>query len=83
MWTVMLPNVTISFFRSKELPLILHDLEKFSISMLTIFLQILPLWQCMLNLADSSNDPLNMEHGEAMDTQLVVGSENDMGEKVR
>lgn len=82
--------VTTSFFSSKELPLILLDLEKFSISMLDygqkiIFLQILPLWQCqcILNLAGRSNDPLNMEHGEAMDKQHIVGNENDMGEKAR
>jgi hypothetical protein len=49
----------------------------------TIFLQILPIWQCMLNLSGLSADPFDMDSGEAMDKQKLVGNENDVGEQAR
>ena len=78
--------VTISFFRSKNLCLLLEDMEKFSTQMLeygqkAIFLQMLPLWQCILNLSGRSHDPLDMAHGEAMSKQDLVGNDHDISEE--
>ncbi|KAI2495275.1 hypothetical protein MHU86_19246 [Fragilaria crotonensis] len=49
----------------------------------TIFLQILPIWQCVLNLSGSSADPCDIDSGEAMDKQKLVGNENGVGEQAR
>ncbi|KAI2506493.1 histidine kinase [Fragilaria crotonensis] len=54
--------ITISFFSSTNLCYLMEDMEKYSILMLeygqkSIFLQILPLWQCILNLSGRSQDP--------------------------
>ncbi|KAI2507874.1 PFAM Protein kinase domain [Fragilaria crotonensis] len=77
-----------SYYCAKELPLLLRDIEKFSSQMLeygqkTIFLQILPIWQCVLNLSGLSNDPCDMDSGEAMNKQHLVGNENVVGEQAR
>ena len=79
---------SMSYFSSKELPLLLREIEKFSSQMLeygqkTIFLQILPIWQCVLNLSGLSDDPCNMDSGEAMNKQHLVGNENAVGEQAR
>jgi predicted ATPase len=86
----MLINIyfSVSYFSSNYLPLLLQDVVKYSNQMLeygqkTIFLQILPIWQCMLNLSDLSADPCDMDSGEAMDKQKLVGNENDVGEQAR
>jgi len=57
---------------------LLQDIEQFSSQMLDYkrhywFLMILPLWQCLLNLSGQSDDCSNMEVGNAIEKESLVG----------
>lgn len=76
----------IYFYSSLELGPLLSDIERFSAQMLEygqklIFLQILPIWQCVLNLTGNSSNVLDVENGEARDRQHDVGNENGLGQQ--
>lgn len=43
------------------------------------FLHCLPIWQCLLNLSGQSKDPLDVENGEAIQKQKMVGAEGEIG----
>ena len=79
---------SMSYYASRNLPSLLQDIETFSCQILdygqkTIYLQILPIWQCVLNLCGRSDDPCNVDSGEAMDKQHLVGNNNNVGEQAR
>jgi predicted ATPase len=76
----------LSYCSALELRPLISDIEEFSTQMLDygqkmIFLQILPLWQCILNLSGASRDPLDIMHGEAMDRAKLLGNENAIGKQ--
>jgi predicted ATPase len=80
--------LSVSYFSSSTLPPLLVDMENYSKQMLaygqkTIFLQILPIWQCVLNLTGRSDDPLDFERGEAIEKENLVGNLNDVGRQSR
>ena len=73
----------ISYSGSSALRPLLRDIDKFAKQMLkygqkTIFLQTLPIWQCVLNLIGNCENLLDFEHGEAMMKQIQVGNVNDI-----
>ena len=72
------------FYSSLGLRPLLNDIERFSAQMLDygqklIFLQILPVWQCVLNLSGKSCNVLDVENGAARDRQHEVGNKNGVG----
>jgi predicted ATPase len=74
------------FYSSLHLQSLLEDVKHFSAEMLEYgqkmnFLQILPIWQCVLNLTGQSNNPIDVEHGEGRDRQHEIGNENRVGEQ--
>ena len=46
------------------------------------FLVLSPLWQCLLNLTGLSNDPTNMEAGEAFEKRRLVANTSNAGQQV-
>ena len=65
----------------------LEDLEKFATMMLEYrqslaFLVITPVWQAVLNLTGSSDDPTNLEAGMAFEKRSLVPNPGKAGEKV-
>ena len=73
----------VSYSSSSALRPLLRDIDKFAKQMLkygqkTIFLQTLPIWQCVLNLIGNCENLLDFEHGEAMMKQIQVGNVNDI-----
>lgn len=77
---------SLCFYSSLDLRPLLRDIEEFSSQMLEygqklIFLQILPIWQCILNLMGSSMDPLDMDRGDALDRQYELNNENRVGQQ--
>jgi hypothetical protein len=73
----------VSYSSSSALRPLLRDIDKFAKQMLkygqkTIFLQTLPIWQCVLNLTGKCENLLNFEHGDAMMRQNQVGNVNDV-----
>lgn len=72
---------TLSFCSSLDLRPLLRDIEEFSAQMLQygqkmIFLQILPIWQCVLNLSgNSSTNPTDVTKGEAMDRMFDLDTD--------
>lgn len=75
----------LSFCSALELRPLLSDIGEFSSQMLDygqkmIFFQILPIWQCILNLSGASRDPFNMTSGAAMDRAQMLGNENLVGQ---
>jgi predicted ATPase len=78
----------IGYLSSMNLSLLLTETERYAAQILeyrqkTVFLQILPLWQCVMNLIGKTDDPLNFEQGEAIDKQHLVGNPTKVGEQAR
>ena len=77
---------TLCFYSSLYLGPLLNDIERFSAQMLQygqkmIFLQISPIWQCVLNLTGELSCVLDVENGAVRDQQHEVGNENGVGQQ--
>merc|ERR1711862_539452 len=66
------------FYSGLPLKSLVENIERFSLELLNhkqtfLFLMLLPLWQCTLNLTGRSEDPANMEMGDALVKENLVG----------
>jgi predicted ATPase len=74
------------YYSSLNLCTLLEDIKHFAAEMLEYgqkmtYLQILPIWQCVLNLTAQSINVTDVEHGDARDRQHDVGNENCVGQQ--